>query len=71
MRGGIVFEGQAIPECRTSCTIFSLSTRSDPLNLVLIDPTDEGAVGLQLIANFHQSSKLYKNLTSILRAVAR
>ena len=31
MRGGIVFKGQAIPECRTSCTIFSLSTRSDPL----------------------------------------
>ena len=30
MRRGIVFKGQAIPECRTSCIIFSLSTRSDP-----------------------------------------
>ena len=65
MRGGIVFEGQAIPECRTSCTIFSLSTRSDPFKTSahVTLPTKE-----QSASAYSESSINHRNCTEISKA---
>ena len=72
MRGGIVFKGQAIPECRTSCTIFSLSTRSDPFkpSAHITLPTKEQSASAYS-ESFINHLKLYKILKSVLRAFAR